>query len=96
MTIEVSGGIYIDYGCSGIVRISKGVFIPTDSQTSDSEAEFQKDLKAFLEKWFTRQTYHESTGCVLRKLWPIPSGFILNPDNNNVVITVNASFQCLV
>jgi hypothetical protein len=52
MPIKMTGGIYIDYGCSGIVRIDRGIFIPTDYQTSDSEKEFQEDLKAFLDKWF--------------------------------------------
>lgn len=50
---ELTGGIYIDWGCSGVIRLGKGVFIPTDNRTSDSEKEFQEDLKAFLDKWFT-------------------------------------------
>jgi hypothetical protein len=52
MPIKVTGGIYIDYGCSGITCIDKGIFIPTDRATGDSEKAFQEDLKAFLDRWF--------------------------------------------
>lgn len=50
--IEVNDGIFIDYGCSGIVPIRKGVFIPTGCRASDSEKKFQEDLSTFLNKWF--------------------------------------------
>ena len=51
--IIVKRGIYIDMGCSHICQVDDGVFIPTGYQTNESEKEFQEDLKAFLEKWFT-------------------------------------------
>ena len=52
MTLKVTGGVYIDYGCNAVVPIGRGIFIPTDSQTSDSEKGFQKELEIFLNKWF--------------------------------------------
>ena len=51
--ITVKRGLYIGIGCSHICQVDDGVFIPTGCQTRDSEKEFQGDLKAFLEKWFT-------------------------------------------
>ena len=53
---EVDGGIYIDYECNRILKISKGVFIPTEFRTSDTKDAFEADLKAFREKWFKRGT----------------------------------------
>lgn len=51
--IKVKRGIYIDMGCNGLHQVDEGVFIPTGYQTNESEKEFQEDLSAFLEKWFT-------------------------------------------
>lgn len=49
---KVKKGIYIDLGCTSIIPINEGVFIPTECQTSESNPKFQEDLTAFLNKWF--------------------------------------------
>lgn len=49
----VKSGIYIDLGCTRIRPVDNGVFIPT-GPFGDKDPEFQKDLKAFLDKWFGR------------------------------------------
>lgn len=51
--ITVKRGIYIDMGCSHICQVDDGVFIPTGYGSAESNEKFQKDLKAFLDKWFT-------------------------------------------
>ena len=50
--IKVNGGIFVDWGCSGIKKISPGYFIPENACTSDTEEEYRQELTAFLEKWF--------------------------------------------
>lgn len=48
----VGKGIYIDMECTGIRKVEEGIFIPTGYHTSESLPQFQKDLAAFLKKWF--------------------------------------------
>jgi hypothetical protein len=58
--IEVTGGIYIDYGCNGIIRVGEGVFIPTGPRNSDTDKEYNEDLSAFLDRWFSRSVLGEN------------------------------------
>ena len=57
---EVSGGVYIDYGCTWIERIEHGVFIPTGTRSNLDDEEFQEDLRSFLEKWFGEKEHGSS------------------------------------
>ncbi len=49
---KLSDGIFIDYGCNGVVPIKGGLLIPVDANCSDITEEYRKDLHAFLTKWF--------------------------------------------
>lgn len=49
---SVKKGIYIDLDCTAIIPVAQGIFIPTEYCDSEEEQKFQKDLAAFLNKWF--------------------------------------------
>lgn len=51
--IKVSGGIFIDWNCSSVRKISDGWFIPNNCQPLTVMDEFNKELDSFIKKWFT-------------------------------------------
>lgn len=50
--IKVSGGIFIDWNCSAVQKISRGWFIPDMGGNDQIDKEYRIELTAFLEKWF--------------------------------------------
>lgn len=47
-------GVFIDRDCRGIVAIDyPGYYIPAKIYTSWEEEEYQNDLAAFLQKWYS-------------------------------------------
>lgn len=65
---SVKKGIYIDLDCTAIIPVAQGIFIPTGYRDSEKEQKFQKDLAAFLNKWFSEseegaKDYSLATGC---------------------------------
>lgn len=50
--IKVTGGIFIDWNCSAVQKISKGWFIPEIGGNTQIDEEYRSELAAFLEKWF--------------------------------------------
>lgn len=49
---RIEGGIFIDYECSGIVRLEEGLFLSTAWHSSESDKRFKEDLREFLRKWY--------------------------------------------
>lgn len=50
--IKVNGGIFIDWNCSSVQKISSGWFIPDMGGNDKIDEDYRTELAAFLEKWF--------------------------------------------
>jgi len=49
---KLAEGIFVDYGCTGIIPVKGGVLLPDHATCSDIADAYQKDLHDFLTKWF--------------------------------------------
>jgi len=57
----IDGGIFIDYQCSRVERLENGIFLSTSYRNSDTDKEFEADLKSFLDKWYPTTEYQSIT-----------------------------------
>lgn len=49
---KVNGGIFIDWSCPSVQKISRGWFIPEMGGNTQVDEEYRSELTAFLGKWF--------------------------------------------